>query len=604
MGFVWGHSMKDFLRSLLASLAALVLFVVGGLGLVVAIAAAMGTGKPVVAPRSVLVLNLSTSFPETVQDASPAGLVQRAVGGAEEPALPLAGVLQALDKASHDKVISALYLTGNVESRGYASGPAALKELREAIQRFRKESGKPVIAYNHIWNRKEYYLCAGAGELCMNPSGEMDMTGLSAEPMFFAAALRKYGVEVQVTRVGKYKSAVEPYVLDKMSDENREQLTSLLGDIWDEWKASVAADRHLAPADIQSMADARGILSAAEARQAGLVDRLATPDQVLDELKGLSGRKPSDLDFPQVDMETYMHLPVPGHSRNRIALAFAEGEIVDGSGHMGQVGGERLSSELRQLRLDPEVKAIVLRVNSPGGSALASELIQREIIVARKTKPVVVSMGYVAASGGYWISTYGDRIFAEPNTITGSIGVFGLLPNVKKLAAEHGVSWDSVQTAKLADLTTITRPKTEFELGRIQAQVDDIYDQFLTRVSASRNLPRDRVNEIAQGRVWSGQQAQKLGLVDELGGIEDAVRYAAKAAKVEGDYRVDRPGEPRSLAERLFHLLYGGDDHSYSESLGPAAELRGRFQEALGAIQALNDPRGVYARMPFDLNLR
>jgi len=564
----------------------------------------MGSGKPAVAARSVLILNLSTSFQEAVQDASPAGMIQRVVGGSEEPALPLAGVLQALDRASHDKAISALYLTGNVQGQGYGSGPAALKELREAILRFKATSGKPVIAYNHQWTRKEYYLCAGVTRLYLNPSGELDVSGLSAEPMFFAAALKKYGVEVQVTRVGKYKSAVEPYILDRMSTESREQLTALLGDIWDDWKDAVAADRHLAPADIQSLADTRGQLTGPEALKAGLVDKLAAPDEVLDELKTLAGRKATDTDFPQVDLDTYMRLPAPVQGRNRIAMVFAEGEIVDGYGRMGQVGGERLSRELRRLRLDPDVKAIVLRVNSPGGSALASELIQREVILAGKVKPVVVSMGYLAASGGYWISTYGDRIFAEPNSITGSIGVYGLLPNIQKLALEHGVSWDPIQTGKLAGSTTITRPRTELELARIQALVDDIYDQFLTRVSASRKMSRDQVNEIAQGRVWSGRQAQKLGLVDELGGIQDAVRYAAKRAKIEGDYRVDGPSEPRSLAERLFRLLNGSDERGFSESKGPAAELRGRFEQVLGSLQALNDPRGVYARMPFELNLR
>jgi protease-4 len=422
--------------------------------------------------------------------------------------------------------------------------------------------------------------------------------------MFFAAALKKYGVQVQVTRVGKYKSAVEPYILDKMSEANREQLSSLLGDIWDDWKGAVAADRKLAPADIQDLSDEKGVLTGPEALKAGLVDRLEAPDQVLDELKALAGRKATDLEFPQVDLETYMRIPVANPSKNRIALVFAEGEIVDGNGHAGQAGGERLSRELRRLRLDPQVKAVVLRVNSPGGSALASELIQREVIMTRKVKPVVVSMGYLAASGGYWISTYGDRIFAEPNSITGSIGVYGLLPNIQKLAAEHGVSWDRIQTSRLADPTSIARPKSAVELARIQTVVDDIYDQFLTRVADSRRMTKDQVNEIAQGRVWSGRQAQKLGLVDELGGIQDAVRDAAKRARIQADYRVDGPGEPRSLAERLFRMLNSSDDRGLSESRGPSSDLRSRFEQALDSLRGLNDPRGVYARMPFEMNLR
>jgi protease-4 len=597
--------MKDFFRSMLASLAALTLFVGGGLALFTGIAFTVGSSKPALAPRSVLILNLSTSFPESVQDPNPAGLIQRAIGGSEEPALPLAGVLQALDRAAKDKSICALYLTGNVRVQGYGSGPAALKELREAIQRFKTESGKPVIAYNHLWDRREYYLCAGASKVCVNPFGQLDMTGLSAEPMFFAGALKKYGIQVQVTRVGRYKSAVEPYLLDRMSDASREQLSSLLGDIWEDWKDAVAESRRLAPADIQDLSDRWGIVQAQDALKAGLVDQLATPDQMLDELKALAGRKASDPDFPQVDMATYMHLPVPAQGHNRIALAFAEGDIVDGNGRIGQVGGERLSQELRKLRLDPQVKAVVLRVNSPGGSALASELIQREVILTAKVKPVVVSMGYLAASGGYWISTYGTRIFAEPTTITGSIGVYGLLPNVQKLANDHGVTWDHLQTSRMAGLESIARPKTAAELARIQDLVNEDYEQFLARVSASRGMPRDKVDEIAQGRVWSGRQAQKLGLVDELGGIEDAVRYAAKRAHIEGDYRVDNPAEPRTPLERILRMLNDTEERGFSQSgLGPASELRGRLEQLLANIQALDDPRGVYARMPFDLNLR
>ena len=596
--------MKDFFRSLFASLVALALFTGGCLLLLIGFGAVMGSSKTVVAPRTVLVLNLATNFPDSVQDSNPGALVQKAMRGEESDGLPVASVLEALARASHDKNIAALYLTGNVASEGFGSGPAALKEIREAIQRFQKDSGKPVIAYNHVWSKREYYLCAGATKLYGNPAGQVDITGLAAEPMFFGGAFKKYGVEVQVTRVGKYKSAVEPYILDKMSDANREQMQSLLGDLWNEWKVAVAGDRKLTPDAVQKLADEQGFVNNPEAVRAGLLDKLASPDEVLGELKVLAGRKADQVDLPQIALGTYMHMPSDSKGKNRIAVVYAEGEIVDGHGQDGQVGGDRLSRELRKLRLDKHVKAIVLRVNSPGGSALASDLIQHEVILAKKDKPVVVSMGYLAASGGYWISTYGDRIFAEPNTITGSIGVFGLLPNVQKLANEHGITWDRVQTAKMANPMTITRPKTEAELARVQALVDDIYSQFLDKVSASRKLKRDDVHEMAQGRVWSGRQALKLGLVDELGGLEDAVRYAAKQAKIEGDYHVDAPGEPKSTVEKFLKLL-GADKSPYSRATaGPVEDVRLEFQRVLGTVQALNDPRGVYARMPFDLSLR
>ena len=596
--------MRDFFRSLFASLVALALFTGGCLLLLVGFGAMMGSSKTVVAPRTVLVLNLATNFPDSVQDPNPGALVQKAMQGQDSDGLPLASVLQGLARASHDKNIAALYVTGNVASEGFGSGPAALKEIREAIQRFQKDSGKPVIAYNHVWTKREYYLCAGASKLYGNPAGQVDCTGLAAEPMFFGGAFKKYGVEVQVTRVGKYKSAVEPYILEKMSDANREQMQSLLGDLWNEWKTAVAGDRKLTPDAVQKLADEQGFVNNPDAVKAGLLDKLASPDEVLGELKVLAGKKADQIDLPQIDLGTYMRMPSDSKGKNRIAVVYAEGEIVDGRGQDGQVGGDSVSRELRKLRLDKHVKAIVLRVNSPGGSALASDLIQHEVILAKKEKPVIVSMGYLAASGGYWISTYGDRIFAEPNTVTGSIGVFGLLPNVQKLANEHGITWDSVQTAKMANPMTITRSKTEAELGRVQALVDDIYSQFLDKVAASRKLKRDEVHEIAQGRVWSGRQALKLGLVDELGGLEDAVRYAARQAKIEGDYHVDAPGEPRSTVEKFMKLL-GGDKSPYSRSMaGPADHVRQELQRVLGSIEALNDPRGVYARMPFDLSLR
>ena len=296
---------------------------------------------------------------------------------------------------------------------------------------------------------------------------------------------------------------------------------------------------------------------------------------------------------------------IPGEAKagkHRIAVVVAEGEIVDGEGKSSQVGGERVSRELRRLRLDDRIKAVVLRVNSPGGSASASELIQREVILTKKVKPLVVSMGHLAASGGYWISTYGDRIFAEPSTITGSIGVFGMLPNVKKLANDHGITWDSVQTAKLANPMTMARPKNDLELARIQGLVDRIYEQFVAKVADSRKMKKEAVHEIAQGRVWSGQEAVKLGLVDELGGLEAAVRHAAKMAKAENDYQVVGPErEPDALKELLKGLA--GKPKKLARP-GALDGLVDGFRRQLDLLVSLNDPQGVYARLPFELELK
>lgn len=593
--------MKDFFKHLFASLLALVLFS-GAFFVLFIVLAAAGGSKTVVPDKAVLVFDLSTNIPDSARDDDPGEALQQALSGSET-ATPLYALIKALDRAATDNRIAALYLTGNPESAGYGSGPAAMKELKEAILRF-KASGKPIVAYNMGWGKKAYYLCAGTGKVIVNPFGELEMTGLASEPMFFGGAFQKYGIEVQVTRVGKYKSAVEPFLLDKMSDPSREQMVKLLGDIWGEWKDSVAKDRHKTSEDIQKIADEQGILMSSEAKTAGLVDQIAPQDEVLDQLKALAGKTAKDKDFPQVAMDEYAGLPAEAQKgKNRIALIYAEGEIVDGDGNGGQIGGDKLARELRKLRLDKHVKAVVMRVNSPGGSASASEVIQREVILLKQAnKPVVISMGYVAASGGYWISTYGDRIFAEPNTITGSIGVFGLLPNVKKLANEHGITWDEVATSKLANPMTLARPKSDFELARIQGVVDHIYDQFLSKVAQSRGLTKEGVNEIAQGRVWSGQEALKLKLVDELGGLEDAIRSAAKLAKIEHDYRVEGPGVAKKPIEKLLEALSGEKQRKLVK--GPAEQVMAEFQRQLKMLTALNDPQGVYARMPMEISIR
>jgi len=594
--------MKIFFKSFFASLLALCFFL-GFLVVVLVSFAAMGSSKPAVPDKAVLILDLSTNIPDANAESDPSEALRQAIQGKENEALPLRSLILNLDRAAKDPHIAALYLTGNILPVSYGSGPAALKELREALQRFKKESGKPVIAYNLGWGRRDYYLCAGLGNLAVNPMGIVDVSGLSSEPMFFGEAFKKYGVEVQVTRVGKYKSAVEPYITDRMSEPSREQVQKLLNDIWGDWKTTVAADRKLTPEALQQLADEKSILKPDEAKAAGLVDRIATYDEILADLKKLAGKGAKDKDFPQITMATYAQVPGPTQKgRNRVVVVYAEGEIVDGDGGPGLIGGDKLARELRRLRMESGVKAVVLRVNSPGGSASASETIQREAVLLRKEKPLVVSMGTVAASGGYWISTYGDRIFAEPNTITGSIGVFGMFPNVKKLANEHGITFDLVQTAKLGNLVTPFRPKNEAELARLQAIVDEVYEKFLLKVSEGRKLKKEDVHEIAQGRVWSGSEALKLGLVDEMGGLDAAIRHAARMAKIETDFRVDPQGTPKKPMEKFLESL-GGEKH-HPMARGPWAEVKGELERQLTMLQSLNDPLGVYARMPMELNFR
>ncbi len=601
--------MRDFLKYVFASLTGTLIFfglVFAGILLLLASVASLSSGRspePDVQDKTVLVFDLSA----TISDIAPSEDgrevdVQRLLRGSGGKILPLSTILDCLDKAAADKRVVGLYLHGNLSTEGYGSGFAALREVREALLRF-KASKKPIYAYNQVYSERDYYLASVADKIFLNPFGAIEMNGLASEMMFLGEAFRKYGIGIQVTRVGKYKSAVEPLLFDKMSPENREQTQKLLDDVWGEFVSGVAAARQLTPDDLQRLANEKAILVGPEAVAAKLADETAYLDQVLGELRKLSEVKDDKAPFRQVTLPAYARvsrrsLGLERTSRNLIAVVYAEGDIVDGAGSDGQIGGDRLAKELRKLRQDDQIKAIVLRVNSPGGSALASEVIRRELAETRGAgKPVVISMGTVAASGGYWISTASDKIFAAPNTITGSIGVFGVLPNVQKLAGDYGVKWDTTKTNRYADLGTITRPKTEDELKLIQANVDRIYDEFLTRVAEARKLPKETVQEIAQGRVWSGVEAKRLGLVDEFGGLEAAIQAAAELAKLGNDWKIAEYPKRRSLAEQLAKLLT--DEEPERLVQGPVQRELERLWAETAALAAFNDPLGVYARLPF-----
>jgi protease-4 len=360
---------------------------------------------------------------------------------------------------------------------------------------------------------------------------------------------------------------------------------------------------------LQKAADTQALIMPADAMKDRLVDRIATPDQIVDEFKAATGPGEGKDPFKEVSLPAYARSvsdpAFRGDARGTIAVVYAEGDIVDGDGERGQVGGDKFADELRKLRQDDSVKAIVLRVNSPGGSVNASEEIQREIVLARQAKPVVVSMGTYAASGGYWISAFSDRIFAEPTTVTGSIGVFGIEFDIQKLLAGWGITFDRVKTGRFADAETITRPKTDEELAIVQSQVDWMYGQFIDKVAAGRNLPRARVEEIAQGRVWSGKAARKIGLVDEIGGLGSAIRYAAREAKLGGDYRlVEYPGK-KDLKQEL-QELFGkmSPDSRLAPGLGLAGQIARELESRLAALRDFNDPQGLYARMPMEMEIK
>ncbi len=594
--------MKDFLKTFFAVVLALCAFTGIAVVLVIGFLAAAGSSsaKPEMPAKAMLVFNLGANIPDHVRDDDPQAALRRAFGGGGRE-VGLDDVLAALRHAADDDRIVGVYLTGNLQPQGYGAGFGALQEIRRALEQVAAK--KPVIAYDMSFAKRDYYL-ASVGKVYLNPAGEVEVNGLASEPMFYGDAFQKYGVQVQVTRVGKFKSAVEPFILDKMSPENRQQVQALLDDVWGEWKTDVAKSRATTPDALQALADTKGILDGEEATAAGLIDGERPFDAMLAELKQISGGGDRSSAFAQVDLADYADQLPATSAKAKVAVVYAEGEIVDGDGQPGQIGGDALARELRRLRQDSSVKAVVLRVNSPGGSAAASDLIQREVILTRQAKPLVISMGTVAASGGYWISTYGDRIFAEPGTITGSIGVFGMLPNVQKLANDHGVTFDEVTTAKLANPMTIARPKTPEELARIQGLVDRIYDQFLTKVSESRGIPKDGVNEIAQGRVWSGARALKLHLVDELGGLQDAIRYAAKKANLGGDYEVTRGGGPKTTMQKLLESLNEEARPRPIIKTGPFQQVMDQAKGSYDLLSSLNDPQGVYARMPVDLVMK
>jgi protease-4 len=381
----------------------------------------------------------------------------------------------------------------------------------------------------------------------------------------------------------------------------------LLSTLWNEFLATVGKSRKIAPEQLQAIANTQGELMASEARTQRLVDKVAYLDEVVADLKKLTGSSEKEKSFRQIRLTSYADVESKDlkkrSSENKIGMAYAEGEIVDGQGGAGQLGGSSFARQLRQLRQDDDVKAVVLRINSPGGSVTGSEEIQREVRLTRQKKPVIVSMGDYAASGGYWIATGGNYIFAEPNTITGSIGVFGLQFNVQKLGNTNGLTWDVVKTSRYADNTTISRPKTPQELAIAQKSVNQIYNQFLDKVAEARKLPKQKVAQIAQGRVWSGKDAKQLGLVDEIGGIEEAIKYAAKQANLGSNWELEEYPRTRSLEKRILETLTNEESLANTQRPDPLTAEFLKIKADLSVLQSMNDPRGIYARLPFNWRL-
>ena len=591
--------MKEFLKMFFASMLAIVCVGFGGFIALIVFAGAfssLSAPEPVVKKSSMLEFDMNANIQDSPVSLTQEQLINEAFGRGGPQTYSLRQVLHALDEAADDIRISGLYLKGSLQPRNYGSGFAAIKEVREAIESFKEISGKPVIAHIVYPTDKDLYLASAADKIIMNPEGLIMNAGMASEPIFFAGFFEKYGIGVQVTKAGEFKSAAESFVLKRMSAPAREQTKALLGDMWDEYVDALSSRADMSPAEFQALVDSKGLLNGRDALDAGLVDELGFADTVIRALKDATGEESKKLEYKSTSLSDYMRVKSELVKGEHVAVVYAEGSIVVGEGGQGQVGGSGLAREIRSLRENEDVKAIVLRVNSPGGSALASEVIQHEIRLAKEKMPVVVSMGTVAASGGYWISAYADRIFAEPNTITGSIGVIGMFMNVKEIANRHGFTFDVVKTGKFADALSIARPKTPEEMAIVQREVDDVYADFLRKVSEGREQPIAKIKGIAEGRVWSGEDALEIGLVDELGGLRKAIAYAAKEADLgEGASVRDYP-EPTDFIQELMENL------TTTASLGTTSAPLRKFDEALEEIKGIsqwNDPKGVYAVLPY-----
>ncbi len=499
-------------------------------------------------------------------------------------------IIDNIKKAKTDPKIKGIYLDISSPAAGFAT----LEEIRNALIDF-KESKKFIYAYAEVYSQKAYYLATAADKVYLNPQGGLEIKGLSSQIMFYKNMLQKLNVEVQIFRHGKFKSAIEPYMLDKMSDANRTQVETYLGSLWGQMVDGISKQRGISAGEINALANNMSVKSPEDAVTYKLIDQLAYEDEVYSEIKKtIKISEKEKINF--VSLDDYKNTADEGvHSKNKIAVIYASGEIESGEGDESTIGSDRLVKAIRDARLDDNVKAIVFRVNSPGGSALASDVIWRETLLAKKAKPFIVSMGDVAASGGYYISCAADRIFAQPNTITGSIGVFGIIPNAQKALSEKlGITIDTVNTNKHSDVGTILRGVTKDEHEYIQQGVEHIYDVFITKVAEGRHLQKNAVDSIGQGRVWSGTDALKINLVDELGSLNSAIAYASKKAKLT-NYSIQNLPKMKDPIEELL-----GSSTEEIETRSMKAKLGEQFIYVQQIKQVLK-LKGVQARLPYEM---
>lgn len=504
-------------------------------------------------------------------------------------------VLKNIEKARNDDRIKGIFL----DLMDVPSGLATIAEIRNALVDF-KTSGKFIYTYGQIISQKAYYLSTVSDKICLNPVGMIELRGFRGDVMFIKGLLEKLEIEPQIIRHGKYKSAIEPLILDRMSEANKEQTLAFIQSMWNDAIGGMAQSRNLSMEEINRIADRLEASRAEDAYKLKLIDSVIYYDQFLTMLA-------QRIDKEHINKEdlislskytTVSHNTVKEkRSKNKIAVIFASGTISQGEGSDQSIGSDKIARTIRNARLDNTVKAIVLRVNSPGGDGIASDVILREVNMTKTVKPVVVSMGDYAASGGYYISCGANKIIAQPNTITGSIGVFGVIPNFQKFFNNKlGITFDEVKTNENSDFIGVTKPLSEFQYALLQEEIDNFYATFISHVSVGRNMPVEKVDEIGQGHVWSGTDAKEIGLVDELGGLNDAVKAAAELAAIE-DYRIVEMPALLDPFEKLITDLMGESTQTLLQK-----EL-GTNYKYYKYVKGLAEIKGIQARLPFEIDI-
>ncbi|WP_300026095.1 signal peptide peptidase SppA [uncultured Maribacter sp.] len=507
-------------------------------------------------------------------------------------------IIQAIEVAKNDDRIKGISINNNFIMAGLAQTQA----IRRSLEDFKAE-GKFIYAYADFFMQRDYYLASVADSIFINPVGVLDFKGLSTEVLYYKELQEKSGIKMEVIRHGKYKSAVEPYLENNMSEANRSQLTSLLQSLWNSMIVDISKTRSISESDLNVIADTLGGRTPEYAKRSGLIDDVVFYDEYEGKLaNALMLKKDEDINYSKLDdYVKYSNKKKLKSGDAKIAIVFAQGEILYGEGGPNIIGQGIINEALIKAREDDNVKAIVLRVNSPGGSALTSDIIWREVELAKKVKPVIVSMGNVAASGGYYIAAGANKIFAEPTTITGSIGVFGTVPNMTELADNVGINAEQVGTNKNAVEYSLFEPMQESFKNQVQESIEETYRTFLQRVSEGRNMSMAQVDSVAQGRVWSGTEALQVGLVDELGNLDDAIDAAAEMAEL-SSYGIKKFPKYKSGFERFMEDLEGASMQVKQNLLKD--EIGDDAYKVLKELQSFKEQKGIQARMPFVLDIK